>query len=70
MRGKFYSHFKVICISLYNEDLKRLDEMVRILKDERGLTLANRSSLIRYALRKINVNEQEEELEKIFKRNG
>ncbi|MGC4088832.1 MAG: hypothetical protein QM756_13215 [Polyangiaceae bacterium] len=42
-------HYKVICISMYTEDLKRLDNMVDTLK-ARGLTKANRSALIRYAL--------------------
>jgi hypothetical protein len=43
------THYKVICISMYTEDLKRLDDMVDSLK-ARGLTKANRSALIRYAL--------------------
>lgn len=43
------THYKVICISMYTEDLKRLDEMVDSLKS-RGLTKANRSALIRFAL--------------------
>ena len=34
---------------MYTDDLKRLDEMVDALK-ARGLTKANRSALIRYAL--------------------
>jgi hypothetical protein len=42
-------HYKVICISMYTDDLERLDEMVQTLK-ARGLTKANRSALIRYAL--------------------
>jgi hypothetical protein len=42
-------HYKVICISMYTEDLERLDKMVDALK-ARGLTKANRSALIRYAL--------------------
>ena len=42
-------HYKVICISMYTDDLERLDEMVQALK-ARGLTKANRSALIRYAL--------------------
>jgi len=43
------AHYKVICISLYNEDLARLDGMVDELK-KRGFTKANRSALIRFAL--------------------
>ena len=47
--GEKPSHYKVICISLYNEDLARLDGMVEQLK-KRGFTKANRSALIRFAL--------------------
>ena len=43
------AHYKVICISLYNEDLARLDGMVEELK-KRGFTKANSSALIRFAL--------------------
>jgi hypothetical protein len=50
------THYKVICISLYNEDLKRLDEKVEKLK-RGGLTRANRSWLIRYALDNVKVPE-------------
>jgi hypothetical protein len=48
------THYKVICISMYTEDLKRLDDMVDKLK-ERGLTKANRSALIRYALGEVDL---------------
>jgi hypothetical protein len=48
------THYKVICISLYTEDLERLDAMVDALK-ARGLTKANRSALIRYALAGVNL---------------
>lgn len=41
--------YKVICISLYKEDLARLDEMVRELKSK-GHRKMSRSALIRYAL--------------------
>jgi hypothetical protein len=47
-------HYKVICISMYTDDLKRLDGMVESLK-ARGLTKANRSALIRYALSEVNL---------------
>ncbi|HVU05382.1 MAG TPA: hypothetical protein VHE30_26730 [Polyangiaceae bacterium] len=47
-------HYKVICISMYTDDLKRLDDMVETLKS-RGLTKANRSALIRYALSEVNL---------------
>ena len=49
------AHYKVICISMYTEDLKRLDQMVDSLK-ARGLTKANRSALIRYALGEVNID--------------
>jgi hypothetical protein len=48
-------HYKVICISMYTEDLKRLDQMVEDLKG-RGLTKANRSALIRYALAEVDLD--------------
>lgn len=41
--------YEVICISLYKEDLRRLDEKVKILKG-RGHRKMSRSALIRYAL--------------------
>lgn len=50
------THYKVICISMYTDDLKRLDEMVDTLK-ARGLTKANRSALIRYALGEVKLDE-------------
>lgn len=49
------THYKVICISMYTDDLKRLDEMVDSLK-ARGLTKANRSALIRYALTGVDLD--------------
>ncbi len=42
-------HYKVVCISLYREDLDRVDRMVRDRKS-RGNRKANRSSVIRDAL--------------------
>jgi hypothetical protein len=47
-------HYKVICISMYTDDLARLDEMVDALK-ARGLTKANRSALIRHALATVDL---------------
>lgn len=47
-------HYKVICISLYNEDLESLDAKVEALK-ARGLTKASRSALIRYALEHVDL---------------
>src|ERR1700761_3025712 len=49
------THYKEICISMYTEDLKRLDTMGDSLK-ARGLTKANRSALIRYALGAIDLD--------------
>jgi hypothetical protein len=49
------THYRVICISLYNEDLSALDGMVESLK-ARGLTKANRSALIRYALSRVDLD--------------
>ncbi len=48
-------HYKVICISMYTDDLKKLDDMVDALK-ARGLTKANRSALIRHALATVNLD--------------
>jgi hypothetical protein len=50
------SHYKVICISMYLDDLSRLDGMVEKLK-ARGLTKANRSALIRYALGQVDLDQ-------------
>ncbi len=49
------THYKVICISMYLDDLGRLDAMVDELKG-RGLTKANRSALIRYALSQVDLD--------------
>ena len=49
------SHYKVICISMYNEDLQHVDAMIDALK-ERGVTKANRSALIRYALSQVDLD--------------
>lgn len=50
------THYKVICISMYTEDLARLDGMVEELK-KRGLTKANRSALIRHALSLVDLDQ-------------
>lgn len=42
-------HYEVICISLYNEDLERLDQKVAELKRS-GHRKMSRSALIRFAL--------------------
>ncbi|MEZ4224998.1 MAG: hypothetical protein R3B13_28855 [Polyangiaceae bacterium] len=49
------NHYKVICISMYLEDLARLDAKVEALK-ARGLTKANRSALIRFALDEVDLD--------------
>ena len=49
------AHYKVICISLYTRDLEKLDGMVDGLK-ARGLTKANRSALIRWALEQVDLD--------------
>ena len=45
-------HYRVVCISLYREDLDRVDRLVRDLK-AKGNRRANRSSVIRQALRQV-----------------
>ncbi len=50
------THYKVICISMYTKDLKRLDDMVDTLK-AKGMTKANRSALIRYALSEVDLDQ-------------
>jgi len=49
------THYKVICISIYNDDLEHLDELVKALK-KRGMTKANRSALIRAALQQVDLD--------------
>jgi len=48
-------HYKVISISLYTEDIERLGDLVVELKT-RGHTRANKSMLIREALRQIDLD--------------
>jgi hypothetical protein len=52
--GEKPAHYKVICISMYTSDLEQLDAMVEKLKG-RGLTKANRSALIRFALAQVDI---------------
>lgn len=49
------AHYKVICISIYTDDLAQLDAMVDELK-AKGLTKANRSALIRHALSQVDLD--------------
>jgi hypothetical protein len=48
------AHYKVICISMYMQDLAELDRMVDSLK-AKGITKANRSALIRHALASVDL---------------
>lgn len=48
------THYKVVCISLYNEDIHNLETMVAELK-RRGHTKANKSQLIRAALAQVDL---------------
>lgn len=50
------SHYKIVSISLYNEDIERLENMVRELK-RRGHYKANKSQLIRHALAKLDLSQ-------------
>lgn len=49
------THYKIVCISLYVEDIARLDSLVAELK-RRGHTKANKSQVIRAALEQIDLD--------------
>ncbi len=49
------THYKIVCISLYTDDIARLEEMVAELK-RRGHTKANKSQLIRAALDQVDLD--------------
>ena len=49
------THYKVVCISMYTADIENLNAMVAELKS-RGHTKANKSQLIRYALRQLDLD--------------
>ena len=49
------THYKLVCISLYTEDIERLDSLVAQLK-RRGHTKANKSQVIREALLQIDLD--------------
>src|SRR3989338_471225 len=53
-RGRRPSHYKLVCISLYNHDIQKLEQHVQILK-QRGHTKANKSQIIRFAIDKVAV---------------
>ena len=48
------THYKIVCISLYNEDIEHLEQLVTELK-RRGHTKANKSAIIRAALDQIDL---------------
>ncbi|MBI5511220.1 MAG: hypothetical protein HY903_20865 [Deltaproteobacteria bacterium] len=48
-------HYKIVSISLYNEDIARLEQMVQELKS-RGVYKANKSELIRQALARLDLD--------------
>ncbi len=48
------THYKIVCISLYNQDIERLELLVQELK-KRGHTKANKSQVIRAALDQIDL---------------
>ena len=48
------THYKIVCISLYTEDIERLDALVAELK-KLGHTKANKSAIIRYALEAVDI---------------
>lgn len=50
------THYKVICISLYADDMTRLDAAVAALK-ARGHTKASRSSVLRAAMLQLDIAE-------------
>jgi len=49
------THYKVICISMYTQDIEELDAKVLELK-KRGWTKANKSQLIRLALAQLDLD--------------
>ena len=49
------THYKIVCISLYTEDIEQLDTLVAELK-RRGHTKANKSQVIRAALDQIDLD--------------
>ncbi len=48
------THYKIVCISLYTEDIAHLEELVSELK-RRGHSKANKSQVIRAALDQIDL---------------
>ncbi|MEQ9501722.1 MAG: hypothetical protein RIT81_32925 [Deltaproteobacteria bacterium] len=50
------THYKVVSISLYTEDIERLEALVEELK-RRGHRRANKSQLIRFALDTVDIDD-------------
>ena len=48
-------HYKIVSISLYRDDIKRLEELVAELK-RRGYSRANKSLIIRQALSQLDLD--------------
>ncbi len=55
-RAKKPTHYKVVSISLYTEDIERLEALVAELK-RRGHRRANKSQLIRFALDTVDIDD-------------
>jgi hypothetical protein len=49
------AHYKIVCISLYNRDIARLEGIVAELR-RRGYSKANKSQVIRFALDTIDLD--------------
>lgn len=54
-KAKKPGHYRIVSISLYNEDIERIDALVKELK-ESGHPKANRSALIRYAIDNVDIS--------------
>lgn len=50
------AHYKTVSISLYIDDIERIDSLVRELK-RRGFTKMNRSALIRFAIDTVDIDD-------------
>lgn len=48
------NHYKSVCVSFYNEDIARIEELVKELK-RLGFTKANRSAVLRAAIEQFDV---------------
>ena len=50
------THYRVVSVSLYMDDIERIDNLVKELK-RRGFTKMNRSALIRFAIDTVNLDD-------------